>query len=318
MQSNWNNNLNDAPRGVEVLVSTHAGDVLTAYRGSEGEWLSSDAGSPGDVTHWQLKPRPAMCRFFVGSHNASWIYNDALADQHVPIFVARQRLPKGKRLPAVRDWALDSGAFTELQIHGMWRMGPEEYADLVLDYSENIGRLIWAAPQDWMCEEVVIKGGRLNGMEFVGTGLSVQEHQERTVQNYLDLVALKGPVIPVLQGYTEDEYHHCVDLYASAGVDLTKKPVTGIGSVCRRKNLPEAHRIIRSVTNRGIPLHGFGLAKDAVEELRSVLTSADSLAWSIAARYAKPTCNKPIKNCANCWHAAASWWGQVSGRRCSD
>ena len=32
--------------------------------------------------------------------------------------------------------------------------------------------------------------------------------------------ALGAPVIPVLQGWTLDDYLACVDLYASAGVDL--------------------------------------------------------------------------------------------------
>lgn len=311
----WNSNLSAAPNGVEVLVSTATGNTSLGYRDAESKcWRFSDAGRAA-ITHWAAKPNAAHCQFFVGSHNASWIYSQQLGWEHIPIFVARQRMPKAKREPAVRDWALDSGAFTELQMHGHWRMGAEEYAHLVLDYSERIGRLVWAAPQDWMCEDAVISGGRFGGIEFVGTGLSVKEHQEKTVQNYLDLRALNAPVIPVLQGYTEDEYHHCIDLYESAGVDLPAQKVVGVGSVCRRKNLPEARRILRSIANRKIAPHGFGLAREAVEALRDVLASADSLAWSLAARHSPPSCDRGVKNCANCWHAARDWWRLVSEPR---
>jgi hypothetical protein len=77
-------------------------------------------------------------------------------------------------------------------------------------YADEIGQLDWAAPMDWMCEPWIVEK----------TGLSVREHQERTVANYLALRD-RGPFIPVLQGWTLEDYETCVDLYAQAGVDLS-------------------------------------------------------------------------------------------------
>lgn len=313
----WNEDIQRMPNGIEVIVALRCGNVVTAYRDGRDGYCYTDGGSiePQNITHWQMKPSSPTCRFLCGTHNASWIYTRQTPHFEMPLFVAMQRLPKmtsAKRdFAAVTDWGMDSGAFTELQYHGRWRMPADQFSERVMMYEDRMGRLLWASPQDWMCEPIVISGGKQDGLTYVGTGKSVLEHQELTVQNYLDLKSLKTSVIPVLQGFTEEEYHGCIELYESAGVDLTKHPVVGVGSVCRRKNMPEARRILQSIADRGISPHGYGLAKQAVKALRDVLVSADSLAWSRAARYAAKTCDRKIKNCANCYHAAAEWWQEV-------
>jgi hypothetical protein len=93
-------------------------------------------------------------------------------------------------------------------------------------YRDEIGRLAWAAPQDWMCEPWII----------AKTGLSIAEHQRRTVENYLTLRTLAPdlPFIPVIQGWRRSDYLACVEMYVEAGVDLATAPVVGLGSVCRR------------------------------------------------------------------------------------
>jgi hypothetical protein len=123
-------------------------------------------------------------------------------------------------------WALDSGGFTELSLHGRWITTATDYADAVDRYAAQAGRLDFAAPQDWMCEPAII----------ARTGLTVREHQDRTVASYLELRALAPhlPFIPVVQGWHLADYLACVDLYRSAGVDLARVPLTGLGSVCRR------------------------------------------------------------------------------------
>jgi hypothetical protein len=86
---------------------------------------------------------------------------------------------------------------------GEWRTSPSQYVAAVRRYRDQIGNLMWAAPQDWMCEPIVINGGKVGRLTFVGTGLSVAEHQRRTVANLLELRQLAPdlPFIPVLQGY---------------------------------------------------------------------------------------------------------------------
>lgn len=251
--------------------------------------------------------------FYLGAPNPAWLSRHAEA----PLFVSRRQMPKKKFKKAVVRWALDSGGFTELQKFGKWTLTAKEYSVLVNTYADAVGSLDWAAPQDWMCEPAVINGGTMSGMRFAGTGLTVFEHQKRTVDNFLELRDMCDvPIIPVLQGFHPEEYQRCIDLYNENGVDLTSYPTVGVGSICRRQATQEAVRILKEVSSRGIPIHGFGLKRAALANALKYLVSADSMAWSYTARYAGPaTCGKinartgkPIKNCANCYHAAIAWY----------
>jgi hypothetical protein len=89
---------------------------------------------------------------------------------------------------------------------------------------------------DWMCEPHMT----------AKTGLTVREHQQRTVENYLRLRD-HGPFIPVLQGWEPGEYLACVELYEQYGVDLTTLPLVGVGSVCRRQSDHEIGWIFRTL-----------------------------------------------------------------------
>ncbi|GAA1954645.1 DUF7221 family queuine tRNA-ribosyltransferase-like protein [Catenulispora subtropica] len=246
--------------------------------------------------------------FLLGSHQPGW-----LACAGVPLFISDRRLRPYKTLPrAAAPWALDSGGFTELKDYGDWTTSPEDYVIRVRRYRDQIGRLMWAAPQDWMCEPAVIAGGRMGPLTFVGTGLSVAEHQRRTVENFLQLrdLAPDLPFVPVIQGYTLPEYLACVGLYEDAAVDLAAFPVVGLGSVCRRQGTAEAHDIITALRQRGIPrLHGFGVKTLGLARYGHLLCSADSLAWSLDARREGtplPGCTRH-KNCANCLRYALRW-----------
>lgn len=252
-----------------------------------------------------------MKRFFLGCHNSAWLHRHP---EH-PLFVSRRRMPK-KPKAAVVDWALDSGGFTELQQFGRWTLDAPTYAQMVQLYHHEVGRLQWAAQQDWMCEPVVIAGGQVGPVRFHGTGLSVREHQERTVENYLELRELTSvQIVPVVQGYTLQEYHNCVELFLSNGVDLSRCPTVGVGSICRRQATKEATEILTSLAiDCRLPIHGFGLQREALLNVSHLIQSADSMAWSSAARYAGTSCGRinkrtgrPIANCANCYHAAKEW-----------
>jgi hypothetical protein len=228
-------------------------------------------------------------------------------------------------MPRARGaWALDSGGFTELSLHGRWVTSAAEYADAVTRYSGQLGRLDFAAPQDWMCEPAIINGGVFNGQRFAGTHLSVPEHQRRTVANYIELRELAPdlPIIPVVQGDTPDAYRRCVDLYWSAAyIDLTTLPRVGIGSICRRQGTAEAGRIIRVLRRAGLHrLHLFGfstLGLAAHADLLTDVDTCDSMAWSDAARKlrrpALPQCELRRRhiNCANCLPYALRWRAQL-------
>ncbi len=223
-------------------------------------------------------------KFYLGAHNALFLERAC-----VPFFVSDIRLRTiKKRFPrALTDWALDSGGFSEISKHGQWTISPKEYVSNVRKYQNEIGRLEWCAPQDWMCEPDIIQGNPK--LKIKGTKLSIQEHIKRTVQSYLDLKSLAPdlPFIPVIQGWSEGDYLDCMELYQKAGVDLSSLPRVGLGSVCRRQNTIRVSTWVRD-WGRTIRLHGFGFKVEGLTDgLSMFLTSSDSLAWSFQARRAK-------------------------------
>lgn len=215
-------------------------------------------------------------------------------------------------MPKARGpWALDSGGFTQLQNVGAWTITANEYAARVRRYHDQIGMMTWAAPQDWMCEPAIIHGGQFGTQKFVGTHLSVFEHQKRTVANLCDLrhTAPDLPWTPVLQGYTLQDYVRCIAMYGEAGVDLSAEPIVGIGSVCRREATLEIRDIITAVREAGVHnIHGFGVKRGGIEGYGDLLTSADSMAWSYRAR--RQGIRLPghrHANCAYCLPYALQW-----------
>lgn len=234
-------------------------------------------------------------QFLLGTHETSW-----LGRAPFPLFVSHRRLAPRRSFPrAVCDWALDSGGFTELNLFGRWETPRHEYIAAVRRYSEEVGRLMWAAPQDWMCEPTVL----------AKTGLTVADHQMLTVHNFLDLrdEAPDLPIIPVLQGWTLRDYLTCVDLYAANGVDLTNEPLVGIGSVCRRQDTTEIDVVVSAVAALGIRLHGFGVKTRGLSKYAPALASADSLAWSYNARRNPPLAGCSHGTCSSCLRWATRW-----------
>lgn len=236
-----------------------------------------------------------MDLFFLGTCNP-----EDLRKTSVPLFVSRRRLARIKRLPQpCGPWALDSGAFTELTKFGRWTITAMEYSTEVRRYSQEMGRMRFAAIQDWMCEPFVVKK----------TGQSVIEHQRRTVANYclLNQLAPDLPWCPVIQGFTHTEYWDCVRQYENAGVDLRVCPVVGLGSVCRRQDTAMVEELIRELHDYRINLHGFGFKVRGIERSAKWLASADSMAWSFDARRGEPLPGCQHEKCANCLKYALKW-----------
>ena len=238
--------------------------------------------------------------FFLGTHHPGW-----LGRLEVPLMVSHRTLRGRRRLPRARcRWALDSGGFSELLLHGGWQTTPGEYVEAVDRYAAEIGQLAWAAPMDWMCEPFMVQR----------SGASVEAHQERTVENYCTLVqrAPYLPFIPVLQGWRLSDYERCVAAFERAGVDLHAAPLVGLGSVCRRQATSEIGQIVTALADAGLRLHGFGVKRSGLARYGHLLESADSLAWSYAARRRPPMPGcAGHKNCANCPRAALAWRRQT-------
>lgn len=239
----------------------------------------------------------------LGTHHAGWLKRPGPS-----LFVSRARMPK-RPFVAERDFAIDSGGFTELSMKGAWTVPAKVYADEVVRW-QGSGRLQWAAIQDWMCEPWILQK----------TGLSLEEHQKRTCDSFSQLrnIAPEAPWAPVLQGWAPRDYLWHLDLYAQRGWDLTREPIVGVGSVCRRQHMDEAVTIFRAVHRAGVRIHAFGLKLSGLERAWPYIASSDSLAWSYHARRAPgpmfPECVGRHKNCANCERWASAWHSRM-GRR---
>jgi hypothetical protein len=248
-------------------------------------------------------------QFFLGTHEPSWLSRTA-----VPLFVSRRRLGRLRRLPrALGPWALDSGGFTELNLHGRWQVEPPRYADEVANYADRIGQLSWAAIQDWMCEPFVL----------AKTGKTVGEHQALTIASYLNLreLAPSLPWAPVLQGWAIDDYLDHVEQYRRSGVDLASEPIIGVGSVCRRQATEEAAELIVELSSVGLHLHAFGFKVGGLRRCGAFLESSDSLAWSYQATKRPPLVDCTHQHCNNCLRYALHWRGGVMallGKPCQD
>ena len=219
------------------------------------------------------------------------------------MFVNHTVLVRMKTLPEARGpWVFDSGGFATLNTHGRWTTTIKSYSQRVERYAEEIGNMEWAAPMDWMCEAGVLKK----------TGLTVKEHQRRTIESYLFLRDRLGSLVtPVLQGWKYTDYLRHVDMYAERDVDLATLPVVGVGSVCRRGQDDEIVRILAGLYSYDINLHAFGVKGGALMRAQKYLVSSDSMAWSFRARKIGepvfPECQGVHVHCGNCPRFAEQW-----------
>jgi len=217
-------------------------------------------------------------RFFVGLHQPS----DA---QHFErAFVSINRIRNRRSSFEVSNWIMDSGAFTELERHGQYRHPPEAYAAEARRWMGN-GKLLRVVAQDYMCEPFMLSK----------TGLSVEDHQDLTIERYDALVAAGPdlPIMPVLQGYDPREYIEHIRQY---GDRLTPNMWVGVGSVCKRNAEPHAILAVLDAIRSerdDLRLHGFGVKSTSLQcrPIREGFYSADSMAWSFAARMAGRNAN---------------------------
>ena len=110
--------------------------------------------------------------FYIGLHQP----HDA---RHFPrCFISINRLRGRKSGFEVGDWILDSGAFTELAMHGRYRDEPEVYAEQITRWATN-GNLLAAVTQDYMTEPFMLQR----------TGLDVATHQRLTCGTWVGMGA---------------------------------------------------------------------------------------------------------------------------------
>jgi hypothetical protein len=260
---------------------------MTLVYGSVCSGLDTNARESGRIS------------FFVGLHQPADAKHFSLA------CISINRLRGRKKPISCPRVLVDSAAFTELNLHGTYRHDVEEYAtELFRLHSTGVVRIAAAVAQDYMCEPFML----------AKTGLTVDDHQRLTIERYDDLVASLDrlfdgacpfPVMPVLQGYDPADYVRHVAAY---GDRLRDRMWVGVGSVCKRNGAPAKIVAVLECINAVRPdlaLHGFGVKYTALEHpgVRALLTTADSMAWSFAAR-------RQGRN-ANCWREALSFVASI-------
>lgn len=172
---------------------------------------------------------------------------------------------------------MDSGAFTTILKHRGYPDGVDEYAEQIKRW-KRCGNLLAAVAQDYMCEARMLKH----------TGMTIPEHQRLTIERY-DALMVCNPavtIIPVLQGYAPQDYVSHIRQY---GDRLKHGMWVGVGSVCKRNGDPVAIEAVLMAVKTERPdlrLHGFGVKATALGSglVRQLLHTADSMAWSFAAR----------------------------------
>jgi hypothetical protein len=198
--------------------------------------------------------------------------------KHLPrCMISINRLRNRKSGFEVNEWICDSGAFTELSRFGHYRHSVQSYAEDIKRWSK-CGNLLAAVSQDWMNEPFILEK----------TGLSTVDHQRLTIERYDELLACDTGVyiMPVLQGYRPEEYVSHLHQY---GDRLGTGAWVGVGSVCKRNSKPEQIEAILKAIHRERPdlrWHLFGVKLTALKNavVRELGYSADSMAWSFAAR----------------------------------
>ena len=210
--------------------------------------------------------------FYVGMHHPN------KADKVDRAFISVHVLTNRKSGFPVNEWIMDSGAFTTIAKHGGYPEPVSAYAEQIRRWKNN-GKLVAAVAQDYMCEPHML----------AKTGLTVERHQELTVQRYDQLIAEDTGVyiMPVLQGYDPQDYVRHLQMY---GHRIGHGAYVGVGSVCKRNTSPSSiEQVLKAILDyrRDLRLHGFGVKTTALAwaGVRDRLYSADSMAWSFAARY---------------------------------
>lgn len=234
-------------------------------------------------------------KFYVGLHQPGNAQHFELA------CISINRLRRRKKQVPCGDVLVDSGAFTELSKHGSYRHSVEQYAaELYRLYSTGVVQIAAAVAQDYMCEPFIL----------AKTGMTIADHQRLTIDRYDALLAELGRlfdgkvpfhVMPVLQGFAPQDYANHVRMY---GERLKPGMWVGVGSVCKRQGDPRSIiAVLQAIAaiRPDLALHGFGVKKTSLMHsgVLELLSTADSMAWSYAAR-------KQGRD-ANDWHEARSF-----------
>lgn len=159
---------------------------------------------------------------------------------------------------------MDSGAFTQLKKYGDFKLCVDEYLDIVNKFNP-----LFYVSQDYLVERT-------------DSPNTVQTKQENTVNRFISLWARKQNVIPVIHGSSVEQYRNHLKMY-----QFPQGEYIGVGSLVGQKISFKVNVFNMLKEERpDLLLHGFGFKQQELcnSTLRSMVYSADSMAWSFIAR----------------------------------
>ncbi|MGH8159265.1 MAG: DUF7221 family queuine tRNA-ribosyltransferase-like protein [Rhodanobacter sp.] len=199
------------------------------------------------------------------------------------------------------DIALDSAGFTAVAnwqakgtqagMAGVYPWTAQQYVDL----AESLNPRFWSQP-DLCCEPAVAADPAERRRRIDVTASLLGDALDAVVARWSAGPSTLRPCVPVLQGYTVDEYRRSLDLmqeqWARYSLFFDPPILVGVGSVCRRDlHHPEhgLYAIVEGLAPHLPPqmrLHMFGVKGAATRRLFEMpeVASADSMAWDVAAR----------------------------------
>lgn len=152
----------------------------------------------------------------------------------------------------------------------------EQYVELAAAYEWS-----WWAQMDCCCEPEIASDAIARLFRLAETS-RLYRACERAAE-----IRGVNPPMPVLQGWTVDDYRRSVDLLGFSSWPR----LVGLGSVCRRSvGGPDGIIAIVDALDRelpvGVEMHLFGVKGKALDVLHghSRIRSVDSMAWDMAAR----------------------------------
>lgn len=190
------------------------------------------------------------------------------------------RLPEADQFEGL-DAALDSAGFVAAVRYGDYRWSVEDYFDLVQSHPWS-----WYASMDYCCEPQIAQDRPLRLLRMAATAYMLGRCNAEAAYRGL------AKPMPVLQGWTPDEYVTCAQW-----LPLIEWPdLIGIGSVCRRPvNGSDGVLAILNAVDAILPehvrVHLFGVKSTALQQIAGHrrVTSVDSMAWDVAARNERRT-----------------------------
>lgn len=170
---------------------------------------------------------------------------------------------------------IDSGGFQLIGKFGEYPFTTDDYVSFVNKISPD-----YCATLDYPCD----------GLDRIMPHIKLtnKERIERTVNNSISILDhdVDAKVIPVIQGYSLDEYQYCLDRLKEQGLMRGRMAV---GSVCIRKRKQEVKdilRLIRKCTSAKLHVFGLNMVFLHDDEIRTLVDSFDTFAWFFrASRY---------------------------------